>query len=201
MRFSAVRNCTDVGNRLSKIYTRTGDDGTTGLGDGSRVAKDSLRVTAYGTVDELNCTIGMVLAIEGVNGAVRETLTQVQHELFDLGGELCIPGMAMIDDADIDRLESVLDGFNEPLPPLKDFILPGGGMAAATCHLARTVCRRAERDVIALSHVEEIRPQASRYLNRLSDLLFVLCRVLARASGHGEVLWQHERRRKPTATN
>ena len=201
MRFSAVRNCTDVGNRLSKIYTRTGDDGTTGLGDGSRVAKDSLRVTAYGTVDELNCTIGMVLAIEGVNGAVRETLTQLQHELFDLGGELCIPGMAMIDDADIDRLESVLDGFNEPLPPLKDFILPGGGMAAATCHLARTVCRRAERDVIALSHVEEIRPQASRYLNRLSDLLFVLCRVLARASGHGEVLWQHERRRKPTATN
>ena len=201
MRFSAVRNCTDVGNRLSKIYTRTGDDGTTGLGDGSRVAKDSLRVTAYGTVDELNCTIGMVLAIEGVNGAVRETLTQVQHELFDLGGELCIPGMAMIDDADIDRLESVLDGFNEPLPPLKDFILPGGGMAAATCHLARTVCRRAERDVIALSHVEEVRPQASRYLNRLSDLLFVLCRVLARASGHGEVLWQHERRRKPTATN
>ena len=201
MRFSAVRNCTDVGNRLSKIYTRTGDDGTTGLGDGSRVPKDSLRVTAYGTVDELNCTIGMVLAIEGVNGAVRETLTQVQHELFDLGGELCIPGMAMIDDADIDRLESVLDGFNEPLPPLKDFILPGGGMAAATCHLARTVCRRAERDVIALSHVEEVRPQASRYLNRLSDLLFVLCRVLARASGHGEVLWQHERRRKPTATN
>jgi len=201
VRFSAVRNCTDVGNRLSKIYTRTGDDGTTGLGDGSRVAKDSLRVTAYGTVDELNCTIGMVLAIEGVNGAVRETLTQLQHELFDLGGELCIPGMAMIDDADIDRLESVLDGFNEPLPPLKDFILPGGGMAAATCHLARTVCRRAERDVIALSHVEEIRPQASRYLNRLSDLLFVLCRVLARASGHGEVLWQHERRRKPTATN
>jgi cob(I)alamin adenosyltransferase len=201
VRFSAVRNCTDVGNRLSKIYTRTGDDGTTGLGDGSRVAKDSLRVTAYGTVDELNCTIGMVLAIEGVNGAVRETLTQVQHELFDLGGELCIPGMAMIDDADIDRLESVLDGFNEPLPPLKDFILPGGGMAAATCHLARTVCRRAERDVIALSHVEEVRPQASRYLNRLSDLLFVLCRVLARASGHGEVLWQHERRRKPTATN
>jgi len=201
VRFSAVRNCTDVGNRLSKIYTRTGDDGTTGLGDGSRVPKDSLRVTAYGTVDELNCTIGMVLAIEGVNGAVRETLTQVQHELFDLGGELCIPGMAMIDDADIDRLESVLDGFNEPLPPLKDFILPGGGMAAATCHLARTVCRRAERDVIALSHVEEIRPQASRYLNRLSDLLFVLCRVLARASGHGEVLWQHERRRKPTATN
>ncbi len=198
---SAAHSCTDVGNRLSKIYTRTGDDGSTGLGDGSRVPKDSLRVTAYGTVDELNSTIGVVLACEGVDDAVRETLTQVQHELFDLGGELCIPGMAMIDDADIDRLETVLDAFNEPLPALKDFILPGGGMAAATCHLARTVCRRAERDVVALSHVEDVRPQASRYLNRLSDLLFVLCRVLARASGHGEVLWQHERRRKPAAAN
>jgi cob(I)alamin adenosyltransferase len=188
-----------VGNRLSKIYTRTGDDGTTGLGDGSRVPKDSLRVEAYGTVDELNSTIGMVLACEGVDDAVRETLTQAQHELFDLGGELCIPGMAMIEDADITRLETSLDGFNEPLPPLKDFILPGGGMAAACCHLARTVCRRAERQVIALARVEEIRPQAQRYLNRLSDLLFVLGRVLARAGGHGEVLWQHERRRKPKA--
>jgi len=187
-----------VGNRLSKIYTRTGDDGSTGLGDGSRVAKDSLRVGAYGTVDELNSAIGMVLACEGVDDAVRETLTQVQHELFDLGGELCIPGMAMIEDADIARLEQSLDGFNDPLPPLKDFILPGGGMAASCCHLARTVCRRAEREVIALGREETIRPQAQRYLNRLSDLLFVLCRVLARASGHGEVLWQHERRRKPS---
>jgi cob(I)alamin adenosyltransferase len=188
---------TDVGNRLSKIYTRTGDDGTTGLGDGSRVPKDSLRVAAYGTVDEVNSAIGIVLACDGVDDAVREALTQVQHELFDLGGELCIPGMVMIEDADIDRLEQVLDGFNDPLPALKDFILPGGGMAAACCHLARTVCRRAERDVISLGHVEDVRPQASRYLNRLSDLLFVICRVLARASGHGEVLWQHERRRKP----
>jgi cob(I)alamin adenosyltransferase len=188
-----------VGNRLSKIYTRTGDDGSTGLGDGSRVPKDSLRVEAYGTVDELNSTIGMVLACEGVSDAVRETLIQVQHELFDLGGELCIPGMAMIEDTDITRLEESLDGFNEPLPPLKDFILPGGGMAASCCHLARTVCRRAERGVIALGRTEEIRPQAQRYLNRLSDLLFVLGRVLARAGGHGEVLWQHERRRKPQA--
>jgi cob(I)alamin adenosyltransferase len=129
-----------------------------------------------------------------VPAAVREALTQVQHELFDLGGELCIPGMAMVQDADITRLESVLDGFNEPLPPLKDFILPGGGMAAACCHLARTVCRRAEREVIALAREEAVRPQAQRYLNRLSDLLFVICRVLARAGGHGEVIWQHERR-------
>jgi len=188
-----------MGNRLSKIYTRTGDDGSTGLGDGSRVAKDSLRVSAYGTVDELNSTIGMVLASEGVAEDVRETLTQVQHDLFDLGGELCIPGMAMVFDADIERLEQVLDAFNDPLPPLKDFILPGGGMAASCCHLARTVCRRAEREVIALGRSEEIRPQAQRYLNRLSDLLFVLCRVLARASGHGEVLWNHERRKKPQA--
>jgi len=188
-----------MGNRLSKIYTRTGDDGSTGLGDGSRVAKDSLRVGAYGTVDELNSTIGMVLASDGVADDVREALTQVQHDLFDLGGELCIPGMAMVHDADIERLEQVLDAFNDPLPPLKDFILPGGGMAASCCHLARTVCRRAEREVIALGREEEIRPQAQRYLNRLSDLLFVVCRVLARASGHGEVLWNHERRRKPQA--
>ncbi|MGN2247539.1 cob(I)yrinic acid a,c-diamide adenosyltransferase [Frateuria sp. GZRR35] len=183
-----------MGNRLSKIYTRTGDDGSTGLGDGSRVPKDSARVAAYGTVDELNSTIGMVLACDGVPPDVREALTQVQHELFDLGGELCIPGMAMVQDADIARLESVLDGFNEPLPPLKDFILPGGGMAAACGHLARTVCRRAEREVIALAREEAVRPQAQRYLNRLSDLLFVICRVLARAGGHGEVIWQHERR-------
>jgi cob(I)alamin adenosyltransferase len=186
-----------MGNRLSRIYTRTGDDGSTGLGDGSRVGKDSPRVIAYGTVDELNSTIGMVLAADGVPDAVREILTQVQHDLFDLGGELCIPGMATVQDSDIARLESTLDDFNEPLPPLKEFILPGGGMAAACGHLARTVCRRAEREVVALARAEDIRAQPQRYLNRLSDLLFVICRVLARASGHGEVLWQHERRRKP----
>lgn len=183
-----------MGNRLSKIYTRTGDDGSTGLGDGSRTGKDSLRVAAYGTVDELNSALGVTLACEGVDDDVREALAQIQHELFDLGGELCIPGMAMIQAADIDRLEVVLDGFNADLPALKDFILPGGGMAAATCHVARTVCRRAEREVVALGREEAIRPEAQRYLNRLSDLLFVLARVLARRSGHGEVLWQHERR-------
>ncbi len=186
-----------MGNRLSKIYTRTGDDGTTGLGDGSRVAKDSLRVAAYGTTDELNSSIGMVLAADGVPDDVREALVQVQHDLFDLGGELCIPGMEMVHDADIERLEQVLDGFNAELPPLKEFILPGGGMAASCCHLARTVCRRAEREVVSLARAESVRPQVARYLNRLSDLLFVLSRVLARASGHGEVLWQHERRKKP----
>ena len=184
-----------MGNRLSKIYTRTGDDGTTGLGDGTRVAKDSARVAAYGTVDELNSAIGMVLSTE-LPDAVRECLVQIQHDLFDLGGELCIPGMAMIHGSDIDRLETTLDGFNEPLPPLKDFILPGGGMAASCCHLARTIARRAEREVITLARQETVREEATRYLNRLSDLLFVIARVLARASGHGEVLWQHERRKK-----
>ncbi|MBS0516733.1 MAG: cob(I)yrinic acid a,c-diamide adenosyltransferase [Proteobacteria bacterium] len=184
-----------MGNRLSKIYTRTGDDGTTGLGDGTRVAKDSARVASYGTVDELNSVVGVVLA-QDIPDAVRETLIQVQHDLFDLGGELCIPGMAMIHAADIDRLETTLDGFNTDLPPLKDFILPGGGAAAAHCHVARTVCRRAEREVVALARSEPVRAEAIRYLNRLSDLLFVIARVLARASGHGEVLWQHERRKR-----
>jgi len=182
-----------VGNRLSKIYTRTGDDGTTGLGDGSRVSKDSARVTAYGTVDEANSAIGVVLACE-LPDDVRALLVGVQHQMFDLGGELCIPGHSAIQAADVDRLEQALDGFNAPLPPLKDFILPGGGEAAARCHLARTIVRRAERETVTLSRHESVRPEAIRYLNRLSDLLFVLARVLARASGHGEVLWKHERR-------
>ena len=183
-----------MGNRLSKIYTRTGDDGSTGLGDGARVSKDSARVTAYGTVDEANSAIGIVLACE-VPEPIRNVLVAVQHQLFDLGGELCIPGHSAIFDADIQALEDTLDRFNADLPPLKDFILPGGGMAAAQAHLARTICRRAEREVVTLSHHDAVRPEAIRYLNRLSDLLFVLCRVLARESGHGEVLWRHDRRR------
>jgi cob(I)alamin adenosyltransferase len=182
-----------VGNRLSKIYTRTGDDGSTGLGDGARVSKDSARVCAYGTVDEANSAIGVVLACE-IPDDVRAVLVAVQHQMFDLGGELCIPGHSAIFDADIDRLEKHLDRFNADLPPLKDFILPGGGIAAAHCHLARTITRRAEREVVTLSHHDSVRPEAVRYLNRLSDLLFVLSRVLARASGHGETLWNHERR-------
>lgn len=183
-----------MGNRLSKIYTRTGDDGTTGLGDGSRVAKDSARVTAYGTVDEANSTIGLLLAAD-VPDEMRTLLTAVQHQLFDLGGELCIPGHSAITDADVERLEQHLDQYNAPLPALKDFILPGGGEAAARCHVARTVVRRAERETVTLSHHDAVRPQAVRYLNRLSDLLFVLARVLARDSGHGEVLWHHDRRK------
>ena len=184
-----------MGNRLSKIYTRTGDDGSTGLGDGTRVGKDSARVTAYGTVDEANSAIGVLLAVPSVAGDIRALLTTVQHQLFDLGGELCIPGHAAIADDDIEALERALDAHNADLPPLKDFILPGGGEAAARCHLARTIVRRAERETVTLARHDAVRPEAIRYLNRLSDLLFVLSRVLARASGHGEVLWKHERRK------
>ena len=182
-----------MGNRLSKIYTRTGDDGSTGLGDGTRIAKDSARVNAYGTVDEANSCIGLLLAAT-LPDDVRELLVRIQHQLFDLGGELCIPGHAAIFDADVDALEARLDHYNDDLPPLKDFILPGGGEAAARCHIARTVVRRAERDSVTLSRHDAVRPQAIRYLNRLSDLLFVLARVLARADGQGEVLWEHARR-------
>jgi len=182
-----------MGNRLSKIYTRTGDDGSTGLGDGSRTGKDSLRVNAYGTVDEANSAIGVLLAVD-LPEDVRTLLTTIQHQLFDLGGELCIPGHAAIHGTDIDALEQHLDRYNDDLPPLKDFILPAGGEGAARCHLARTIVRRAERETVALARVEDIRAEAVRYLNRLSDLLFVLSRVLARAGGHGEVLWNHERR-------
>jgi cob(I)alamin adenosyltransferase len=184
-----------MGNRLSKIYTRTGDDGTTGLGDGSRVAKDDARVEAYGTVDEANSAIGVVLAVAGVPQQVRDCLTEVQHDLFDLGGELCIPGMRMVTAARIDALEATLDQFNEALPPLKDFILPGGGPAAAACHVARTVARRAERRVWSLAAVAEVAPEVPRYLNRLSDLLFVIARVLARHENGTEVLWRHDRGR------
>lgn len=183
-----------MGNRLSKIYTRTGDDGSTGLGDGSRIAKDSLRVAAYGTVDEANCCIGVVLAQPGVPAGVHECLTRVQHQLFDLGGELCIPGMALVQDRDIDALERDLDGFNEALPALKDFILPGGDVATAHCHVARTVVRRAERGVISLAKSEDVRSEVIRYLNRLSDLLFVIARVLARETGAGEVIWDRNKR-------
>lgn len=182
-----------MGNRLSKIYTRTGDDGSTGLGDGNRVGKDSARVAAYGTVDEANSAIGVVLAC-ALADDVRTLLTAIQHQMFDLGGELCIPGHAAIHDADIDALEQHLDHYNDTLPALKDFILPAGGEAAARCHLARTIVRRAERETVALSRQDAVRPQAVRYLNRLSDLLFVLARVLARADGQGEVLWRHDRR-------
>jgi cob(I)alamin adenosyltransferase len=182
-----------MGNRLSKIYTRTGDDGTTGLGDGTRVPKDHARVEAYGTVDELNSAIGVLLAVPGLPAAVSACLTDIQHELFDMGGELCIPGHRAIAAEQVTQLERLLDGFNDTLPPLKEFILPGGGPAAAACHLARTIARRAERRVCTLARAEPVSADVTQYLNRLSDLLFVLARVLARHERGTEVLWRHER--------
>jgi len=182
-----------MGNRLSKIYTRTGDDGTTGLGDGSRVDKDSLRVEAFGTVDEANSAIGVILAQESVSDPIRRCLTEVQHDLFELGGELCIPGHSAIQTEFVERLERSLDGFNANLPPLKDFILPGGGHATAACHLARTIVRRAERRVSTLKKNEDVRDEVVRYLNRLSDLLFVIARCLSRIENGTEVLWDRSR--------
>ncbi len=182
-----------MGHRLSKIYTRTGDDGTTGLGDGTRTVKDSPRVEAYGSVDELNSALGVVLAIRRIPKRVRDCLTQVQHDLFDLGGELCIPGHRAISVAQVEQLERTLDGFNARLPPLKEFILPGGSAAAAACHLARAICRRAERRCWTLARQETVAPEVMRYLNRLSDLLFVVARVLARHGRGKEVLWKHDR--------
>lgn len=182
-----------MGNRLSKIYTRTGDQGTTGLADGSRIDKDSLRVAAMGDVDELNSLIGVIL-VHDVPTNVRESLTDAQHALFDLGGELAIPGSKVIDNNYVVSVEKVLDGFNEHLPPLKEFILPGGGSSAVACHVARSVCRRAERQLVALARNESVNDETRRYLNRLSDLLFVIARVLARGD-KGEVFWQPRRGR------
>jgi cob(I)alamin adenosyltransferase len=178
-----------MGHRLSKIYTRTGDAGTTGLGDGTRTGKDSQRIEAVGEVDELNSALGLLLA-EPMPDAVRAALTDIQHDLFDLGGELCIPGRSALSEGQVSRLEALLDGFNADLPPLKEFILPGGSRAASLAHLARTMCRRAERRVVALGRDEAVSDNLRRYLNRLSDLLFVLGRVLNRAAGCGDVLWQ-----------
>lgn len=181
-----------MGNRLSRIYTRTGDDGTTGLGDGSRINKDSLRVEAMGDVDELNAVIGLILT-EPVSTTIRDTLTMVQHDLFNIGGEICIPGYEMLKLGCVEALEGILDELNDELAPLKEFILPGGSVAASYCHLARTVCRRAERTLISLSRVETVTPESLKYVNRLSDLLFVMCRVTNQQAGVADVLWQSKR--------
>ena len=178
-----------AGNRLSKIVTRTGDAGTTGLGDGSRTTKDSLRVAAMGDVDELNSNIGLLLC-EDLPAEVQSALLDIQHDLFDLGGELCLPGMNVIKDAQVSRLEELVETFNADLPMLKEFILPGGTRPAALAHVCRTICRRAERAIVRLSTAESTSEAARRYVNRLSDLLFILGRVLNRAGGRGDVLWQ-----------
>jgi len=183
-----------MGHRLSKIYTRTGDDGSTGLGDGSRVAKDDARVEAFGTVDELNAFVGLLRAELAAEHTAQPLLSEIQHDLFDLGGELCIPGYTLLKAEGIDTLEAAIDQLNEALPPLKEFILPGGSRAASQAHVCRTVCRRAERRVLTLmQHADNIGPLPLRYLNRLSDYLFVLARSLAREGGAGEVLWDRKR--------
>ena len=184
-----------MANRLSKIYTRTGDDGTTGLGDGTRVAKDSLRVDAMGDVDELNSVIGLMLT-EAMPDILVDTLTQIQHDLFNLGGEICIPDYVILGQANIDNLEEAIDTLNDELEPLKEFILPGGTKAAAYCHLARTVCRRAERKLITLARDEKVTAISLKYLNRLSDLLFVLCRIINKEAGVPDVLWQNNTKAK-----
>lgn len=183
-----------MGHRLSKITTRTGDAGQTGLGDGARVAKDDARIAALGDVDELNSAIGVILA-EEIPRELRVALEQVQHDLFDLGGELSIPGHSMLAEEQVQSLEKYLEAWNAELAPLKEFILPGGSRAAACAHLARTVCRRAERTVVALGAKEPVSEPARRYLNRLSDLLFVAGRALNRAAGRGDVQWRHQRKR------
>jgi cob(I)alamin adenosyltransferase len=181
-----------MGHRLSKIVTRTGDAGTTGLGDGSRVRKDSPRIAAIGAVDELNSVLGVLLA-EGPPLPIARCLTDVQHDLFDLGGELSIPGHAAIHDDHVARIEAAVDQFNADLPPLKEFILPGGTRAAAQAHVARTVCRRAERILIEAASTEAVSDRSRIYLNRLSDLLFVLARALNRSAGSPDVLWRQNR--------
>ena len=181
-----------MGNRLSKITTRTGDDGSTGLGDGRRVRKDDVRIVAIGEVDELNSNLGVLLC-ENLPEDVRSAMIAIQHHLFDLGGELCIPGHTAMTDKHLAQLDGWLADYNATLPPLKEFILPGGSRAAALAHVCRTVCRRAERAIVALGQSEAVNAAPCQYVNRLSDLLFVLARVLNRANGGSDVLWQHER--------
>jgi cob(I)alamin adenosyltransferase len=181
-----------MGFRLSKIYTRTGDDGTTGLANGERVDKCSERVEAFGTVDETSSALGLLLAEADLPDEIRAPLTRIQHELFELGAELSLPGYRQISAEHVTRLERELDALNDELPPLEEFVLPGGNRAAAVCHLARTICRRAERRAFAAAKIASVNGELLRYLNRLSDLLFVMARCLARRDGGKEVLWQRE---------
>ncbi len=183
-----------MGKRLTQIATRTGDDGTTGLGDGSRTGKDSQRIAALGDVDELNSVIGLLMA-ETLPQDVLDALLGIQHDLFDLGGELCIPGFENMSERQVQRLDELLAHYNETLPRLEEFILPGGSRPAALAHVARTVARRAERAIVTLGRDESVRPVCRQYVNRLSDLMFVLARVLNRAGGQTDVLWQQGRNR------
>ncbi len=182
-----------MGNRLSKLVTRTGDDGTTGISGNQRLPKDSERIEAIGAIDELNSTIGMVLS-QPIPSDIREVLSQVQHKLFDMGGELAMPECHLIEKKHLHELDSYLTTFNDRLPPLKEFVLPKGDLATTSCHLARTICRRAERRVVTLARSDEINSTVQIYLNRLSDLLFVFCRVLTRSGEQPEEMWNFERK-------
>lgn len=188
-----------MGKRLTSIATRTGDHGTTGLGDGSRTTKDAMRVRAMGDVDELNSLIGLLLC-ENLPAALREELLSIQHDLFDLGGELCIPGFESMKPAQVLRLDALLARYNADLPRLENFILPGGSRAASLAHVCRTVARRAERAITALGHAERVTDPARQYINRLSDLLFVLARVLNRHAQGQDVLWDQHRDRDATSS-
>lgn len=179
-----------MGNRLTRIYTRTGDEGTTGIADGTRLAKDAARIVAIGEVDELNSLLSVILAEPMLPQDVRACLESVQHDLFDFGGSLSLPGRTLLSQGACERLERLLDDFNVTLPPLKEFILPGGGQSASFCHLARAVCRRAERALVTLSRTESVDKTLRCYLNRLSDLLFVMARLIARNAGTGEEYWR-----------
>lgn len=181
-----------MGNRLTTITTRTGDDGTTGLGDGTRIDKSSVRITVIGNIDELNCLLGVLIASD-VTDDIAGYLLNIQHRLFDIGGELATPGNSVIDPEYIERLEELIVTYNEDLPPLKEFILPGGGMPGAICHFARSVCRRAERNLVNMARTEYLNPHTLSYINRLSDLLFIFARTLTRKKGGKEVLWDKER--------
>ena len=188
-----------MGNRLTKIYTRTGDSGETGLGDGSRIAKTAPRVEAMGNADELNSLLGMLID-EPLPAPITECLFNVQHTLFDIGGELSIPGHTLVKPERVVYLENTLDQLNKDLPPLKDFILPGGARSAAVCHLARSVCRRLERSLFAVDDQHSVTAVTLQYVNRLSDLLFVIARTLNREAGEPDLLWDHDRRSKADST-
>ncbi len=181
-----------MGDRLSKIYTRTGDDGTTGLANGNRIDKSSIRVDVMGNLDELNSLIGVIEASD-IPSDISGYLLNIQHRLFDIGGEIATPGNAVTAPTSIERLEELIDSYNEDLPSLKEFILPGGSLSASICHLARSVCRRCERSLVELSRTEFLNTESLRYINRLSDLLFVLARTLNQGKGGKEIFWDSER--------
>ncbi len=186
-----------MANRISKVYTRTGDSGTTGLGDGNRVDKDHPRIIALGSLDELNCQLGLLLC-EPLPEHLGQWLTRIQHQLFNAGGELSIPNTQFINSANVDQLEHWLDELNDELTPLKEFILPGGTRAAAICHLARSVCRRCEINLTTLASTESVNKETLKFINRLSDLLFITARFINRSNQHSDVYWDKDLANTPT---